>query len=573
MSASEPSLVNHPIHVTPASNRRFPAVFRWLWQAVGNPFFLLSPVLMLYGVFLVATDPQMLGEEERSLAFNFSSLTLYELLLVVTAIWLARRRLRYDAGVLVWMENLLLFVPFMLLSQASFLSGDAALRYAAIGLLLAIARWVLHYRWFPEIHLPRELLALGGLLLLMNAAFPLIYHRLVTLNEDNWTWPAFSYVAWMLLFPTIAFAGNWLCRPVAAQGDFFRSRWLPVSFFAVWLAGTVVNLRAINYVDGAEFRQGLVVPLVWSLSWVIWLQTQSAGIGSTKLRERLLWVPVLLPLVAGGYGEQAAYLAMVGANALAMIGVGDRVSGVTRREVCVASLVLAVAGMPDFIGEEIVPFFSRPRCVALAIALGGVWIAARQRDAMGGLAAGVIFGLANQIYFKQLDYLEQFAMDSGMMFVLLHSLWWSDAKNPVGRPVRFAVGLGWLVHGIVWIRIAGGDVPETAAFIRQLMPLSGMLVLAVCVAHRLHVGRWHSVSVPAFAVLSAVTVPLNSGVEVLRIAPTGHLAVLGSFIVLALGAAFAVTRERMAREMRDCAEAVRDQLAGGARELKQDGGA
>ena len=41
--------------------------FGWLRLMAGNPFFLISPVMLLYGLFSVATEPQMLGQEQASL--------------------------------------------------------------------------------------------------------------------------------------------------------------------------------------------------------------------------------------------------------------------------------------------------------------------------------------------------------------------------------------------------------------------------------------------------------------------------------------------------------------------------
>src|ERR1019366_6505194 len=57
-----------------------------------NPFYLVSAARML---------------------FNFTSVQAYEILLVLTAIFLSRRSLWYDSTLLVGLENLLVFVPFI----------------------------------------------------------------------------------------------------------------------------------------------------------------------------------------------------------------------------------------------------------------------------------------------------------------------------------------------------------------------------------------------------------------------------------------------------------------------------
>src|SRR6185295_4546962 len=69
-----------------------------------NPFYLASAALLLFGLYRVSIDPTFLPEETEQLKFNFTSLQLYELLLVGTAMLLARRLIWYDAKLLVTME-------------------------------------------------------------------------------------------------------------------------------------------------------------------------------------------------------------------------------------------------------------------------------------------------------------------------------------------------------------------------------------------------------------------------------------------------------------------------------------
>ena len=56
-----------------------------------NPFYLVSAALLLFGMYRVSVDPNFLRTETAQLVFNFTSLQFYELLLVFTAIALARR--------------------------------------------------------------------------------------------------------------------------------------------------------------------------------------------------------------------------------------------------------------------------------------------------------------------------------------------------------------------------------------------------------------------------------------------------------------------------------------------------
>ena len=107
------------------------------------PFISSAPALLLYGVYLVSFDANFSGREALQLAFNFSSLQVYEILLVATAIILARRRIWYDSLLLVGLENLLLLVPFILISQAALLSHRVALAICLAGATVALLRfWV-----------------------------------------------------------------------------------------------------------------------------------------------------------------------------------------------------------------------------------------------------------------------------------------------------------------------------------------------------------------------------------------------------------------------------------------------
>ena len=531
--------------------------FGWFSLVAGNPFFLFSPMLLLYGLFSVATEPEMLGQEATSLAFNFSCLGLYEILLVVTAIWLAGRRLTYDASVLMWLENLLLFVPFLLLSQASFLSADAAFRYATIGVMLAVGRWILQFRYFPNLNLPPLLMFLGLGLLLLNAGYPLLFHYFVTVKENNWIWPKLSFMSWALMLPAVMLFGNWLCRPARAS----ENRWLPLSFFTVWMIGTAVNLRAINYVDDLEFRPGLMIPLAWALVWTVWLQMGNLfSRVSFRFRDRAIWVPVAVPIVAFVLHEELVFFGLIAANLIAVLSLGRKVSTRTRNKALVVLGAMALAGMPELWAEELIPFYTRGKCVLLAVAAYVLSLAVPRAECRAGLVVAVIAGITTQYYFGRLDYLEQFALDTALMFALVHSLSWRDTRESVGRPIRFALGLGWMIHGVIWVRIAGADVSETEAFISRMMPLSGLLVLACFAIRHLRSKSWQPLDVPLFAILVVLTVPINGGYEAVRITPPGYLAVLGSFLLFAVGTAFALIREKLGKKALEYAETTKEAL-------------
>src|SRR5512138_2308009 len=90
-------LSNHELH---ASNQERTlaneALVSWARRFLAcNPFYLVSAALLLYGIYRVSVDPAMGGHEVLQLCFNLSSLEVYEALLVLTAIFLARRLIWY----------------------------------------------------------------------------------------------------------------------------------------------------------------------------------------------------------------------------------------------------------------------------------------------------------------------------------------------------------------------------------------------------------------------------------------------------------------------------------------------
>src|SRR5436190_17144490 len=86
-----------------SSQNGFRRIVRFL--LAGNPFFILSAVLLLYAMRRLSFDSRLFSTELSQLIFNFSSFQFYELILMGTAIFLAHRRIWYDSTLLVFIEN------------------------------------------------------------------------------------------------------------------------------------------------------------------------------------------------------------------------------------------------------------------------------------------------------------------------------------------------------------------------------------------------------------------------------------------------------------------------------------
>src|ERR1700759_5394989 len=130
---------------------------------VCNPFYLVSAALLLFGMYRISVERNFFTEEISQLAFNLSSLEFYEALLVMTAIFLASRRIWYDSTLLVGLENLFIFVPFILVSQVALISTRVVWVVCAVTAVVAMLRFAGVKRHFRDLNLPAGLLSIGAL--------------------------------------------------------------------------------------------------------------------------------------------------------------------------------------------------------------------------------------------------------------------------------------------------------------------------------------------------------------------------------------------------------------------------
>ncbi|HEX3718703.1 MAG TPA: hypothetical protein VH595_12110 [Verrucomicrobiae bacterium] len=251
---------------------------RWLRLLLArNPFYILSALLLLYSMRLLSGDTRLFSSETPQLLFNFSAFQVYELLLALTAILLARRAVWYDSGLLVGVETLFIFVPFILVSQALLLSDQIALAFCVAGCVLAAARtWNLKRR-LPESNLPGPLLGIGALLLVLNVALPVVT-RLLHKNVDIPVWEVrgarLQSWEWKLIVPMVIALAALLPRKQGQGGKkheaFYARRYFPLLASLLWVAGTGAHLYCIGYVYGLPWEYLMMVPAVWTAAWLIW---------------------------------------------------------------------------------------------------------------------------------------------------------------------------------------------------------------------------------------------------------------------------------------------------------------
>ena len=157
------------------------------------------------------------------------------------------------------------------------------------------------------------------------------------------------------------------------------------------------------------------------------------------------------------------------------------------------------------------------------------------RNPKAGILGSVLVTLLVGVLFSRHDSAIHWALQSGLVFPLLHSLRWDDAEHQGARAVRFIAAGLWVLHAAIW---AGSGAA-------MWMPcLQGAIVLAAYLITQLLRGRWDTFILPAASILTVLSGPGNAFVLRLQSAPIGLLAVVGSFLLFALGTAAALTKHQ-----------------------------
>ena len=530
-----------------------------------NPFYLLSAALLLFGIYRISVGPGLFSTETAQLAFNFGSLQFYEILLVGTAILLARRAVWYDSTLLTFVENALMFVPFILVSQAALIEQKWVWGFCTAGIVLAIARASSLKSWLHHLNLPARALGCGAIVLAVNAALPVVFRHLheskLGTKPTEGAAYAFNEWSWLALLPALIAVANLFPKPrVVGQASCLPSvmnnaedspdrrdacpttevcpqrRWLPMSFFTFWLIATTTHLYSLGYVYDFDLQRAWIAPAVWALAWTLSLRIGDfVEFPGWKLNRALLIVPAFAPFVAG-LANNKITLALATLNALAfgavvVFGTQTKLA----RNLAIGSVLTVIAAIPHSWGGVIVPGFNPAKAVAIAALAGLIIPALLSRNPklgfLGACAAAAGVGGFVGLNWSGVNW----AVQTGCVFLLLHSLRWLDwreASLPVARGLTAVV---WVLDSFAWAHNGGPGLSLAAL---------GLLVLAAwAVAHYLRLvhGLW-LVGVAGLLVL--VSSPLDAAGTWMVAAPAGLLAVMGSLLLFAIGTTTALTKHR-----------------------------
>jgi len=498
---------------------------------VCNPFFLCSAALLLFGVNRLSIDPNFLGEEKSNLLFNYFALQIYELLVVATAVVLARRKIWYDSALLVVVEHGLLLVPFMLISQGTLLNPSLGIKLAIGAFAFAVVRAVMVRRGYPQFNLPPRALGLGTALLLLNATLPAIFPSVVEKDTDNWITP--NLVLWYFVLPLLTAGANLLPRPVRYGGLNPERHWLPLFLYALWIAGTGAHIWSLGYICKQEFHAHLLGPTVVVAAWTLWRRISDCVPNPVPRWEMaMLCLTFLSPFAT--LAEAKLFELLVALNFTVYAVLFFKHSGVRQkllRELIFASTAMFMLGLPEELGRIVLPAFARAHAVILALAtlvcISALrWFRVRLGFA-GACAAAVIVvtlwpGAPIDVY-----------VQTAVIFLLAHSLGWRN-QSAGAFLLRGLAGGIWIADAAVWVHHARWQTGATITSLAIALLIAWFLMWWITKRR----ADWM-----IFVAATAVTLVAPFDWLILQ-GSQGLLALAASLALFAIGFAVAWTRHR-----------------------------
>jgi hypothetical protein len=247
--------------------------------------------------------------------------------------------------------------------------------------------------------------------------------------------------------------------------------------------------------------------------------------------------PLLATLVAISPVGNKVFLSLTLLNAFiyafACLGEHKRVA----LHLLLISLVALVCGFPEDWGRRIFAGFNRAECLVVASAVYGLFWAMRSRNPASGVLGGLIAGIVTGGIMASANRPDvvHWALQAGLVLLLIHSLRWEDRYHSGAAALRVLASGFWVAHTIVWM--------HTTGVLWMACCTTAPLLAAYAVA-RIITGEWGPRILPIAILLVILSGPTGSGAVKLRTVPLGVLAVIGSFVLFAIGTAAALTRHR-----------------------------
>jgi hypothetical protein len=251
--------------------------------------------------------------------------------------------------------------------------------------------------------------------------------------------------------------------------------------------------------------------------------------------ENALWVlATIVTLLATPQPDKAVFLVLTGLNIaiFSLIYLRRKLSFALHLDLI--SIVALVAGLPEEWGRSVMTQFSRETFIAGAAVVYVLVYIALTRDPKLGILGGLIAGVSVGIGLQQSDAIH-WAVQAGVVFLLLHSLRWIDSEEQGVGLARWLTALAWVAHSLVWTHFYGAG---WRAF------TIAVTVLAACFVFRWFRGKWIHPIILLASLLVLLAAPGHAAAIQIKSAPAGLLAMIGSFVLFGLGTLGALTKHR-----------------------------
>lgn len=373
---------------------------------------------------------------------------------------------------------------------------------------------------------------LGGALLLLNLALPVVFR--VVMDEDYERWAAPNLWLWNLGLPVLAAGANLLPRPTRHGGIGPERAWLPLLIFGLWLAGTTVHVWSIGYVSKLALQMPWLAPLAVVAAWTLINRlSDCVREPSWRWRGATLLLVFAAPLFALTRPE--LFLPLVTLNLAGFAVLWRTVPGPLARVArgfALASLPLLVAGIPSAWIAFGAAAATRvdPRLAALVLLVVGVALHSTRWQAGVGGAAVVALAMG-MVYPNGAGHA---ALQAALGFLLIHSLRWGADEDTDLSAFRWSLAVVWMIDAMWWTRVGGGG-PEIFTLLDAA--LVALATLGVW-------WRWKlPIPVAIWAGCAGVTLAGPGNWFVTNQRP-GLLALAGSLALFAIGTAVAWRRRK-----------------------------
>ena len=507
-----------------------------------NPFYLISAGLLLYGINLFSADPSFAHVETSRLGFNFTTLLLYEFLLVITAVFLARRKIWYDSLLLVGLENLFVLIPFSLLSRAVFTESALSWWMCGAALLFATLKFWILKTSIRQLYLPRRLLSFAGIILILNAALPIVSHHFA---NDAKILTSILIVGWFVLLPALIFLFDFIPAPTFRSEAPAQKHWAQIQY-GIWLIVTGLHLGGVGYVHTFHWQIAFLAPTAWILAWIGVRRCLAMPESESLFKNVTALFPSFAALLALGYADEKLFSALNILNVAIYGWIYAQRKDVVMRTYAFLSIAAGTALFPKSWGLSLTPEFHRELAVAVSLGTSFILWSLLSRDPRKCIV-GVLAFVAGSSIFLSLDIHQ--LIQVALIYVLSHSLLWDDEHFVGSKGARVLFALVWFAHSLFWLKEMPSDswyhtFPYGASF--MVMLLSAFMVVIYSV-------RWFFLKrrdkwiLPATALAIVAAKGIMNIPKIQTTMPAGFWPIVGSFLLFAVGTTVALTKPRWSK--------------------------